>query len=128
MSFLTLINHLGGNSIIKDAQRKTIKKNRPNIIQLLNLEETLLSKLQAVHVISDETAAKIRNKPLDDDKNTIFLDMLLKRSQENLTEFIEICSEENQGHVADLFRCDTGLYTFVYYYVVKNVFVLYFAA
>ena len=95
---------------------------------MLNLEETLLSELQAEHVISDETAAKIRNEPQDADKNRIFLDMLLKGSEENLTTFIELCSEAKQGHVANLFKCDTGLYTFVYYYVVKNVFVLYFAA
>ena len=78
-----------------------------------------------MHVISDETATKIRNEPQNAKKNTVFLDVLLRGSQEQLNEFIELCSEANQGHVARLFRCDTGLYTVVN--VAKRIFALYFA-
>ena len=56
--------------------------------------------------MSSDTAYHIRHTQGDGQKNTAFLDYIMKLSQSNLNRFIDILSDENQPHVAELFRYD----------------------
>ena len=90
--------------MIPEAHLDQIENNRRNIVRFLHIEESLLNKLQAEKILSMDTANRVRKTAVDDDKNTAFLDYVMKLSQANLNRFIDILCDENQPHVAELFR------------------------
>ena len=55
-------------------------------------------------MISIELYTKVLSAKTDADKNTILLDYILKCSQNTLNAFIEIIQEQNQPHIAELFK------------------------
>ena len=55
-----------------ESHRDQIEKNRPNIIQYLNLEEKILSQLQSKKVLTSSMAARLRCLHVDDQKNSLF--------------------------------------------------------
>ena len=91
-----------------ESQRDQIERNRPNIIKYLHLEERILSKLQAQKVLTSSMAAQLRCLPVDDQKNSLFLEYALRMSRNQIEALIQILSEENQEHVGELFRCNKG--------------------
>ena len=92
--------------MIPEAHLEEIEKNRLNIVRFLHIEESLLNQLQAERVMSSDTANYIRHTQGDGQKNTAFLDYIMKLSQANLNRFIDILCDENQPHVAELFKYD----------------------
>ena len=90
--------------MIPEAHLEEIEKNRLNIVRFLHIDETLLNRLQAERIISTDTANNIRHTQGDRQKNTAFLDYIMKLSQANLNRFTDILCDENQPHVAELFR------------------------
>ena len=94
--------------LMTESNRDQIEENRPNIIKYLHLEERILSKLQAQKVLTSSMAAQLRCLPVDDQKNSLFLENVIRLSRNQLETLIQILSEENQEHVAELFRHNTG--------------------
>ena len=94
--------------LMTESHRDQIGRNRPNIIKYLHLEERTLSKLQAQQVLTSSMCAQLRCLPVDDQKNSLFLEYALKLSQNKIEALIQVLSEENQEHVAELFRHNQG--------------------
>ena len=106
----------GGNKLISNAQRDEINKNRPNIVQCLHIEETLISKLLACEIITTETASEIRSMS-NEKKNAAMLDCALRLSQGKMEIFMRLLEENNQEHVAALFEYNQG---FIYIHNMKR--------
>ena len=98
----------GSRKLITEEQRNRIEGNRVNIIKYLHIEESLLSVLQAHKILSSEQASLIRCCVLDEHKNTMLLDYVLKLSEEKLNIFLGILDKSNQAHVSQLFRYCEG--------------------
>ena len=103
-TYISLFDTAGEQKLIPEAHLQQIEKNRRNIVRFLHIEESLLNQLQAERVMSSDTANNIRHTQGDGQKNTAFLDYIMKLSQANLNRFIDILCDENQPHVAELFR------------------------
>ena len=103
---ISLFYDTGEKKLIPGAHLDQIEKNRLNIVRFLHIEESLLNRLQAEQILSTDAANRVRKTAVDDDKNTVFLDYIMKLSQANLNKFIDILCDENQPHVAELFRYD----------------------
>ena len=93
-----------------ESHRDQIERNRPNIIKYLHLEERILSKLQAQKVLTSSMAAQLRCMPVEDQKNSLFLEYALRLSRNQIEALIQILSEENQEHVGELFRHKTSTF------------------
>ena len=91
-----------------ESHRDQIEKNRPNIIQYLNLEEKVLSQLQSQKVLTSSMAARLRCLHVDDQKNSLFLEYALKMSRNQIEALIQVLSKENQEHVAEQFMYNKG--------------------
>ena len=91
-------------NFISSAQESMIAGNRAEIVERLDTSGILLEELRSQNVISMELYTKVLSAKTDADKNTILLDYMLKCSQSTLNAFIEIIQEQNQPHIAELFK------------------------
>ena len=81
-----------------------IARNRAEIVERLDTSGILLEELRCQNIISIEVYSKVLSAKTDADKNTILLDYMLKFSQNTLSAFIDIIQEQNQPHIAELFK------------------------
>ena len=105
-----LFLHPASTQLMTESHRDQIDRNRPNIIKYLHLEERILSKLQAQKVLTSSMAAQLRCLPVEDQKNSLFMEYALRLSRNQIEALIQILSEENQEHVGELFRHKTSTF------------------
>ena len=64
----------------------------------------LLSCLMSENIISREIYEKINSEQVDNKRNSLLLDHILKGSEEALDMFVGVLEDQNQEHVAKLFQ------------------------
>ena len=90
--------------LIPDNQKRHIEQRRHAIITILETNYDLLDELISKGIISQHTKQLVREENTDLERNTVLLDIILKSSKGRLNQFIS-CLEEQQSHVASLFKC-----------------------
>ena len=95
--------------LIHPLQRRQIEKNLAEILANLELHPELLTILRSRKIIPSNLEKSIRKIANDDERNSTFLDYILKQSNESLEEFLQILRESKQGHVAGLFTDESEI-------------------
>jgi hypothetical protein len=84
-----------------------MNKNMLKLTELLDTDDDLIAEMMATECLSPRQLGDLREEPKRRNRNKKLLDMLKRRSQDHLKQFIS-CLEKTQRHLVPYFTGDAG--------------------
>ena len=94
------------NKILHKIQQAKMTQKKAAILENLTIDEELLAELQSRSVITSEIADNIRSRPVDMDKNRYLCSFIYQQPKTKLDAFVDVLKKRNQKHVIQFIELD----------------------